>query len=133
MRFLTICRLSCPRIIVVPKGLVILLSLLVILSLSLSPPFLSMPLISYINLSRINDDHAGDLDMLEQGLEAALLRRVLEVVPVQSALGFRERFEEPEPEPVPVPEEPEPEPVMRPCRVAGVVQQRQHALLELHV
>lgn len=122
-----------------PKGLVILLSLLVILSLSLSPPFLSMPLISYINLSRINDDHAGDLDMLEQGREAALLRRVLEVVPVQSALGFRERFEEPEPEPepapvpVPVPEEPEPEPVMRPCRVAGVVQQRQHALLELHV
>lgn len=123
-----------------PKGLVILLSLLVILSLSLSPPFLSMPLISYINLSRINDDHAGDLDMLVQGLEAALLRRVLEVVPVQSALGFRERFEEPEPvpeelepEPEPVPEQPEPEPVMRPCRVAGVVQQRQHALLELHV
>ena len=68
--------------------------------------------------------------MLVQGLEAALLRWVLEVVPVQSALGFRERFEEPEP----APEQPEPEPVMRPCRVAvGVVQQRQHALLELHV
>lgn len=83
-----------------------------------------------MNLSRINDDHAGGLNMLVQGLEAALLRRVLEVVPVrpvQSALGFRERFEEPEPGP-------EPEPVMRPCRVAvGVVQQRQHALLELHV
>jgi hypothetical protein len=52
---------------------------------------------------------------------------------VQSALGFRERFEEPEPEHEHEPE-PEPEPVMRPCRVAvGVVQQRQHALLELHV
>jgi hypothetical protein len=126
MRILTICRLSCPRFVVVPKGLVILLSLLVILLLLLSPPFLSLPLISYINLSRINDDHAGGLDMLVQELEAALLRRALEVVPVrpvQSALGFRERFEEPEPEPA-----------MRPWRVAvGVVQQRQRALLEFHV
>jgi hypothetical protein len=126
----------------VPKGLVILLLLLVILSLLLSPPFPLLPLISYINLSRINDDHAGDLDMLVQELEAALLRRALEVVPVrpvQSALGFRERFEEPEPEHEPEQEpgpepEPEPEPAMRPWRVAvGVVQQRQRALLEFHV
>ena len=91
-----------------------------------------------MNLSRINDDHAGDLDMLVQELEAALLRRALEVVPVrpvQSALGFRERFEEPEPEHEPEHEpEPEPGPAMRPWRVAvGVVQQRQRALLEFHV